>query len=91
VRDYCRLAQEFELPIAMADLRQRVHRVERIGYSEDNYYQYRLEYNKPRTLFLEELDMNRPDIDEKHRVPFTSERQRDYERSIPYNNTEYCP
>lgn len=91
IRDYCRLAKEFGLPIAIDDLRQRIHRLERIGYSEDNYYQYRLEYNKPRTLPLEELDMNRPDIDEKYRVPFTSERQRDYERSIPYNNTEYCP
>lgn len=89
IRDYCRMATEWGLTIRVEDLRQRVQRVERMGFSEPNYYQYFLSYNKPRTLPLNELNLNRSDIDAKQPAP-VAYNMAAFE-GVPYNNTEYCP
>ena len=80
VRNVLARAAEYDLAIAVDELRRRIKRVER-----GSYYRYVLSYDE-QPLPDHPLNLERPDIDQPTATP-----SRYSLDDIPYNNTEYCP
>ena len=80
VRNVLAIAADYELAIAVDELRRHIKRVER-----GSYYRYVLSHDE-QPLPDHPLNMERPDIDQPTATPSPYSLD-----DIPYNNTEYCP